>query len=326
MYRKASDPGLHASTEWLLRQWKQEAWLKQVNEEWANDEEQRKERLEGIGKLLTKEKEKTPPQWYVNTQGQTFVVIPGPVEFTMGSPPTEAGRYVKETQHKKRIGRTFAIAAKSVTMAEYRRFNARYGIGELEGQTRTSDCPVIGTDWYQAAMYCNWLSKEEGIPENQWCYEIKGNVFKLKEKYLSLSGYRLPTEAEMEYATRAGALTSRYYGESDELLPKYAWYNKNSQERTWPVGSLKPNDWGLFDVQGNVFTWCQESFKPYPQGEGVSEDKEEELTIVSTKSRVLRGGSFNALASNIRSSSRLNYVPTYRAFNYGFRAARTFIP
>jgi formylglycine-generating enzyme required for sulfatase activity len=324
LYRKASDPGLHASAEWLLRQWKQEAWLKQVNDDWAKDEEQQEERLEGIGKLLTKDKEKTPPQWYVNTQGQTMVVIPGPMEFTMGSPPTEAGRFANETQHKKRIGRTFAIATKSVTVEEYRRFNARYGIGEIEGQARTADSPVNGTNWYQAVAYCNWLSKEEGIPEDQWCYEIKGNATKLKEKYLSLTGYRLPTEAEMEYATRAGALTSRYYGETEELLSKYAWYNKNSQERTWPVGSLKPNDLGLFDVQGNVFTWCQESFKGYPQGEEVSEDKEDVLTIVSTNSRVLRGGSFLLHASNVRSSLRDLNVPSVRYDNLGFRLARTF--
>jgi formylglycine-generating enzyme required for sulfatase activity len=326
LYRKASDPGLHASAEWLLRTWKQEAWLKQVNEEWAKDEDQQGERLEGIGKLLTKDKEKTPPQWYVNTQGQTMVVIPGPVEFTMGSPPTEAGRFTSETQHKKRIGRTFAIATKSVTVEEYRKFNARYGIGEIEGQARTADSPVIGTSWYQAVAYCNWLSKEEGIPEDQWCYEIKGNVTKLKEKYLSLTGYRLPTEAEMEYATRAGALTSRYYGETEELLSKYAWYDKNSQERTWPVGILKPNDLGLFDVQGNVSTWCQESFKGYPQGEEVSEDKEDALTIVNTNSRVLRGGSFLIQASNVRSSNRDYFVPSYRDNNIGFRLARTFIP
>ena len=88
---------------------------------------------------------------------------------------------------------------------------------------------------------------------------------KLAANYLKRSGYRLPTEAEMEFATRAGSVTSRYYGETEELLPKYAWYNKNGQDRTWPVGSKKPNDLGLFDVQGNVFTWCQERFKAYPK-------------------------------------------------------------
>ncbi len=75
-----------------MRTWKQEAWLKQVNDEWAKDKEQREKRLEGIEQLLAKDKEKTPPQWYVNGQGQTMVVIPGPVEFVMGSPPTEADR------------------------------------------------------------------------------------------------------------------------------------------------------------------------------------------------------------------------------------------
>jgi formylglycine-generating enzyme required for sulfatase activity len=148
----------------------------------------------------------------------------------------------------------------------------------------------------------------------------------LKENYLSLSGYRLPTEAEMEYATRAGALTSRYFGETEELLPKYAWYSKNSKERTWPVGSLKPNDLGLFDVQGNVYTWCQESYKPYPQGEEVSEDKEDVLTIISTSSRVLRGGSFCNQASFVRSSYRNYLVPTFRNTDFGFRVARTFTP
>ena len=91
---------------------------------------------------------------------------------------------------------------------------------------------------------------------------------KLTANYLSRSGYRLPTEAEMEYATRAGAVTTRYYGETEELLPKYAWYNKNSQDRTWPVGSMKPNDLGLFDVQGNVFTWCQERYQSVSQVKG----------------------------------------------------------
>ena len=92
MYRTATDPGLHAAAEWLLRQWQQEAWLKQVNDGWAKDKEQREKRLESIQQSVTKDKEKAPPQWYVNGQGQTMVVIPGPVEFVMGSPTTEVGR------------------------------------------------------------------------------------------------------------------------------------------------------------------------------------------------------------------------------------------
>ena len=180
----------------------------------------------------------------------------------------------------------------------------------------------------QAAAYCNWLSKEEGIPEGQWCYEIKGQGTKLKAKYLSLTGYRLPTEAEMEYATRAGALTSRYYGETEDLLPKYAWYLKNSQEKTWPVGSLKPNDLGLFDLQGNVFTWCQRGIQDYKktkEGE-VVEDREDGLVISSTSPRALRGGSFSSHASVVRSAYRGINLPTSRSDVFGIRLARTIVP
>ncbi len=86
----------------------------------------------------------------------------------------------------------------------------------------------------------------------------------MKENYLSLTGYRLPTEAEMEYACRAGAVTSRYYGETEELLAKYGWYLQNSKERTWPVGSKKPNDLGLFDMHGNVYTGARRATRTIP--------------------------------------------------------------
>ncbi len=328
IYRTETDPGLHAAAEWLLRTWKEEEWLKQENEKWAKDGEGREKKLAGIKKQLAiwaPPAPKVPPQWYVNGQGQTMVVIPGPVEVMMGSQPTEKGRFDGETQHMKRIGRTFSLAAKSVTLAEYRRFDESY---QSDEKAPTPDCPVNATSWHAAVSYCNWLSKEEGILEAQWCYEIKGQVTKLKENYLSLSGYRLPTEAEMEYATRAGALTSRYYGETEELLPKYAWYYKNSLGRTWPVGSLKPNDLGLFDVQGNMNTWCQDGYTQYPlkKGEEVAEDKEGELVIIPLEFRMVRGGSFNSQARFVRSAFRSEDDPTARIYTHSFRPSRTLPP
>ena len=329
-YQTDSDPGLHASAEWLLRTWKHEAWLKQVNEEWAKDKERREKRLEGIQRILVKDKEKTPPQWYVTSQGQTMVVLPGPVEVMMGSPPTEAGRQDFEHQHKRRIARTFAIAAKSVTMEQFMTMGKKYFNKDSEPMAKRyapeNDCPALFINWYLAAEYCNWLSAMEGIDKSQWCYETaSGRVTGLKAGYLGLAGYRLPTEAEMEYAARAGALTSRYFGETDELLPKYAWYQKNAAERSWPVGRLKPNDFGLFDVQGNVATWCQDSHQPYPQGKQVYEDKEDADLFVSASklNRVLRGGTFANPASMLRSTSRNYTTPSTRNHNFGFRLART---
>jgi formylglycine-generating enzyme required for sulfatase activity len=328
MYRTDPDPGLHSASEWLLRTWKQEGWLTGVNEEWAKDKEGRDKKLAGIKELVTKDKEKTPPQWYVNTQGQTFVVIPGPVEFVMGSPDTEKDREVREDQHRRRIGRSFVIASKSVTLAQYRSLTKeKHEINEKYAYDPS--LPTVSISWYMAAHYSNLLSKEEGIPEEQWCYEITGpQAVKLRENYLGLTGYRLPTEAEFEYATRAGAATSRYYGESEELLGQYAWYAKNSNNVPKPVGLKKPNDLGLFDVHGNCLTWCQEEYVKYAttKTDEVVEDKEGGLVIDSTRNRALRGGSFNYLARNIRSAYRNFHVPTFRTTNYGFRPARTIIP
>ncbi len=323
IYRSDADPGLHAAAEWLLRTWKQEPWLKQTNEEWAKDKEQRNKRIDGITQILAKDKEQTPPpQWYVNGQGQTMVVIPGPAEFVMGSPTTERDKRDDEPQHKKRIGRTFALAATPVTKEQFLRFRPAFTHQEFQRYPALT-CPIGGVVWYDAATYCNWLSEQEGLPAEQWSYEITGNEIRLKANYLSLSGYRLPMEAEMEYATRSGALTSRYFGETSDLLEKYAWYNKNSQEKTWPVGSLKPNDFGLFDVQGNVFTWCQESYAAYRQGDAVTDDNEAELEVDSTASRVVRGGSFINLASFVRSASRGSSVPANQSSIFGFRPARS---
>jgi formylglycine-generating enzyme required for sulfatase activity len=335
VYRTNADAGLHASAEWLLRQWKEVAWLKQVNEEWANNKELREKRLDSIRQRVNRDKEKTPPQWYVNSQGQTMVMIAGPVEFVMGSPHTEKDRRSDERQHKQGISRTFALAATPVTKEQFLRFQPSFSPSEF-GRYPSPTCPIGWVSWFEAAAYCNWLSKQEGIPEDQWCYEIPdepGGIMswrftnmKLKANYLSLTGYRLPTEAEWEFACRAGAATSRCYGETAELLSHYGWYNDNSPEQTQPVGTKKPNDWGLFDMHGNIWNWCQERHKPYAvakQGKPV-DDIEDTLRIIITDNRVLRGGSFYVQASNVRSSYRIDSGPASR-FNFGgFRPARTY--
>jgi formylglycine-generating enzyme required for sulfatase activity len=374
LYRSEADPGLHDAVEWLLRQWQEEPWLKQVNNEWARDKSQQDKRLASIQQSLRRVKEKTPPQWYVNGQGQTMVVIPGPVQFVMGSPPTEEGRETVEPQHQRRIERTYALAAKSVTVHEFRRFLRANKLeawikagseaeSEMKMRSPEESSPIIMVDWYWAALYCNWLSAQEDIPPEQWCYETNAQrlsrekasaimmlllqrhplravgsssyfvedrhpeVTALRKNYLSLTGYRLPTEAEWEYACRAGAVTSRYYGEAEELLPKYGWYTKNSGDRAWPVGSKKPNDLGLFDMHGNVNTWCQESFQgEYPRakdGETI-EDKEDIYDINNKHSRMLRGGSLLDRAPLVRCAYRYWIEPTYRHSYVGFRPARTF--
>jgi formylglycine-generating enzyme required for sulfatase activity len=371
IYGTASDPGLHAAAEWLLRTWQQEPWLKQVNAEWAREKAQRNQRLERIQQFIAGDQEKRPPQWYVNSQGQTMVVILGPVQFRMGSPATEAGRSPDEVQHQRRIGRTFAVAAKPVTAKEFRRFlrdsqlEAWFEAGGqaarlMEGYSPEEE-PIILVDWWRAAAYCNWLSAQEGIPPEQWCYEMNWlllpqhplgaaagssmlrqplfhEVTGMKKDYLRLRGYRLPTEAEWEYACRAGAVTSRSYGETEELLGRYGWYNKNSGDRPRPVGRKKPNDLGLFDMHGNVFTWCQASYVNYWAGifgEPI-EDKEDFLIINPSANRlingdsfgvrVMRGGSFGVRAVNVRSARRNGSAPAIRDDNLGFRPARTFTP
>jgi formylglycine-generating enzyme required for sulfatase activity len=123
-------------------------------------------------------------------------------------------------------------------------------------------------------------------------------------------------------------VTSRYYGETEELLPKYGWYHPNSESRTWPVGGKKPNDLGLFDTLGNVMTWCQDDYKEYPAAtvRHAVEDNEGVLTVDPTVSRIARGGSFPNRAPAIRCSFRTWFGPSESFYNVGIRPARTFMP
>ncbi|MDA0283859.1 MAG: SUMF1/EgtB/PvdO family nonheme iron enzyme, partial [Planctomycetota bacterium] len=324
VYRSDPDAGLHAAAEWLLLQWKQGEQLAAIDKELQQTEEQ----------LRSAKDNKR--QWYVNGQGQTFVILDAG-EFQMGSPETEDGRQADERLHRRNIGRRIAVATKEVTHEQWRMFSqANPNSGwtsdqeQLKVYIRSDDSPMIAMTWYEAAWYCNWLSEQEGIPEDQWCYEPNdkgqyGPGMKAKENFLELTGYRLPTEAEWEYACRAGASSSRYYGVTEALLPRYAWYQVNGDNRTHPVASLKPNDFGLFDMQGNALEWVYDTLSGYPSSsEDAVPDTPNSKAISDTESRLLRGGSFASRASYVRSAHRTYLRPTSRGGFPGFRPSRTY--
>jgi formylglycine-generating enzyme required for sulfatase activity len=308
MYAEDRDAGIHAAAEWLLRTWGKGGRIQRVTDRLRASEaqlrERRKAKLQGVG-------------WHVNSEGQTMVVLPGPVEFTMGSPQRE---------RRVRINRIFAIGAKAVTVGELRRWHPDHQTAENQGHPEP-DWPAAFVSWYEAAEYCNWLSQKMGLDRDQWCFETdsRGKVT-LKKDYLGLTGYRLPTEAEMEYAIRAGATTSRFYGESEELLVKYGWIVTNSPGSVRPVGRLKPNDFGLFDMHGNIWCWCQEADNNFPRGKAgqAVDDKERELTIDPKQPRVLRGNCHTDSPYNVGSGSRYGAPPDNTQTNLvGFRLART---
>jgi formylglycine-generating enzyme required for sulfatase activity len=330
LYRNDPDPGLHGAVEWVLRQkgWDQEDTLLEIDGKLQVNEKQ-------LQVLKATDKR----QWYVNTEGQTFAILNADKPFRMGSPIGEPGREKDEVSHQQRIGRTFAIGCKEVTKSQFRHFQEtnpdlrkQYdGLkDDIEQYARTDDSPQVDVDWYDAAWYCNWLSKVDEIPKEQWCYEPNdqgkyAEGMKHATDYLRRSGYRLPTEAEWEYACRSGSDTSRHYGSSVKLLQEYAWFQDNSDNRAWPVGMKKPNDYGLFDMHGNAWQWCDGISAKYVAGsDGFALDDSGTPDEVRDKvRRELRGGSFLNLASFVRSAYRNSLMPTNRNSHLGFRVART---
>jgi formylglycine-generating enzyme required for sulfatase activity len=123
-------------------------------------------------------------------------------------------------------------------------------------------------------------------------------------------------------------VTGFSFGETNELLGKYAWFIGNSPSNTQPAGMLRPNDLGLFDMHGNAWEWCQDRYKSMgsdrPEGNKVIEDKEDMHIVKNTEGRVVRGGSFNTLVLIMRCATRSSYRPTEGYFFFGFRPARTF--
>ena len=231
----------------------------------------------------------------VNSVGVILVPVPAG-EFTMGSPAFEADRTDDETQHRVKITKPFYLSVHEVTQQQY-----EVVMGNNPSEHKDANNPVENVSWYDAIEFCQKLSKQEGVE------------------------YRLPTEAEWEYACRAGTTTTYSFGDSASQLNEYAWYLANSGSQSYqpstthPVGEKLPNAWGLYDMHGNVYEWCQDWYAAYGS-ENVVFDP---TGPASGERRVLRGGAFLDLLVNVRAADRGMGRSTVRGYNSGFRLART---
>jgi len=264
--------------------------------------------------------------WFVNTEGVTMAVVSvaKPLEFERGSPEDEDGRDSDERIQAVRLDHSFAVATREVTVAQFEQFLAsdpqarRPGAADVP--SARADCPVLGIDWMTAAAYCNWLSRRENL---QPYYVVQAMA--LSVPHPEGPGYRLPSESEWEYACRAGSRASRPHGASEKFLVDYAWFLANASKRAHPVGGLKPNDLGLFDMLGNAFEWTEDRYTrditlASPRSAPAGAKLESPLRDVEV---VLRGGSFSSPATSLRSAYRERSSPSDPLETYGFRYVRT---
>ena len=228
------------------------------------------------------------PENHTNNIGMKFNLIPAG-EFLMGSPEDDPDKSSKETpQHRVRITKPYYLGVYEVTQGEYQKVMGK-NPSEFKGLTR----PVEQVSWEDATEFCRKLSQMD-----------------------TRFNYRLPTEAEWEYACRAGTTTRYMCG--DDLEPDYGWFKSNSSYQTHPVGETRPNAWGLYDMHGNVFEWCQDWYDSGYYGRSPSDDP---MGSSTGRDRVLRGGSWGLNARVVRSANRFPIKPDYRSNFFGFRVA-----
>lgn len=274
-----------------------------------------------------------------NSVGQKMVLLP-PGEFLMGSSDEQVATALKAAadmkadrgvigriesserpQHRVVISKPLRMSATEVTVGQFKRFVAasqyvteaeRYGFGDSggtalndkvtetqrqsnwrsPGYTVDDNSPVAQITWNDAVAYCKWLSDQEKIT------------------------YRLPTEAEWEYACRAGTTTQYSFGDDYKALPKYGWPIENAVIQSHPVGTQLPNTFGLFDMHGNLYEWCSDYFEANWYAASPVSDP---IGPISGSNRVLRGGSVHNGPSQCRSASRYSNSPSGRYKDYGFR-------
>ena len=274
---------------------------------------------QGLPELETFPPRPTLSQYFQNSLGMEFVLIPAG-SFVMGSPASEKERENDETPHRVTLTRAYYLQATEVTQGQWR--------------------AVMGTTVRQQADKENPQYKLAGEGSNYPIYFVSWEEVQEFIRRLNQRGegqYRLPTEAEWEYAARAGSQSAYHFGDTVSQLPRYGnfadrrvigqwndqvdgWADRNADDghaTAAPVGSYRPNAWGLYDMHGNVWEWVQDWYGDYPSG-AVSDPQGPSSGVV----RVARGGGWCSLARGARSANRHFDSPDYRFFILGFRLLR----
>jgi len=232
-----------------------------------------------------------------NSVGMIMIPIPAG-EFQMGSPDSDKAAQPREKpQHRVEITEPFYLSVYEVTQQQYEKvMGSRPWQGKEYGQEEP-DYPATFVSWDDAVEFCRKLSEQEGVD------------------------YRLPTEAEWEFTCRAGTTTVYSFGDDASQLGQHAWYNKNTfgigEKYAHRIGQKPPNPWGLYDMHGNVYEWCQDRYENYGSEKG---------RFAKNPGRVVRGGSFSSHWSLVRSADRSLYLPNIRSLDNGFRPARDLSP
>jgi len=259
--------------------------------------------------------------WISPSTNMAFVRIKGG-EFMMGSPDDDKeARNDEKPQHKVRIS-PFYLGVTEVTQEQYHKltgnnpswFSSNGGGRRVVAGRSTGRLPVEQVSWFDAVRYCNALSDKDALTAY---YEIASGYVRVHDP--NGSGYRLPTEAEWEYACRAGTKPKFSFGDDPSMLGECAWYCENSRGMTHAVRLKRPNAFGLYDMHGNVLEWCEDWFADdYYKRSPVTDP----VCSTEAAARVIRGGSWDSVPLFCRSAIRIRVAPAIRRSLLGFRVAR----
>ncbi len=298
--RKAHDPGVRHAAKWLAGKWGY------------------RELFDETDRLTDTRMVDSSRRWHVNSLGQVMICFRAGQEFVFVDESKEG----EKTRIPTRISYPFAAAATETTVEIYAKFlkeNPHIQRGHRQAMGPTEDCPENSVSWYQAAAFCNWLSRRELIAENQLCYipNESGQYaegMRIADDFRKRTGYRLPTSEEWECVSLAGAATDYFFGQDVLMIQHFAWCRENSGGQSWPVHRLKPNPLGLFSTLGNIWEWCQ----------GVDETTDESPgAVYDSDKRRIAGGVYDDPPDSMRTAHRSSVEPHKQSEYIGFRVFRT---